>query len=82
MSRFSGQLDEKDSALRKNKKKTEDHSSMPPMPYAPEQIVMGEGNADAFTNVDTPSIDVTSFIDDLADDTNNVEGGYNDGYVE
>ena len=81
MSRFSGQLDEKDPALRKNKKTT-DNSNMPPMPYAPEQIVMGEDTVDAITNVEAPSIDVNSFIDDLADDTNIGEGGYNDGYVE
>ena len=81
MSRFSGQLDENDPALKKNKKKEE--AAPVPVSYSPEQIIIGEDQTDSLIdpNPEGTTIDVASFIDDLADETN-TEGGMNNGYLE
>ena len=81
MSQFSGQLDENDPALKKNKKKEE--ADPVPVSYSPEQIIIGEDQTDSLIdpNPEGTTIDVASFIDDLADETN-TEGGMNNGYLE
>lgn len=82
MSQYSGKIDERDPSQNRGKKrKTEPVANQAPVSYSPEQIIIPEMPADADLIDPAPrsNIDIASFIDDLASDT---EGGDNDGYVE